>query len=228
MSVSLINLHRWRCANHAGIKSLRIVLPEDVLSSPEALAVPNLEGDIQVKPGKEIYTIEFDPATASFSEQLNATNRNGDFYSRELKFTVRRMRVSVSDFRRRLLNRRVHLLFTDNNEQTYYYAFMRLRESQATSGQRGGRNETVFTFRGGSESLAPYLNGSLVDDPGGVNNDIVIRDIVTGQPYTLLVGSCGELITVPITTDDPGSDIVIGNWTIGVNDATIDTENTDN
>ena len=213
MAVSLVNINRWLCSNFAGIKSLRIILPEDVDSLPEALAVPNIEGDITLLPGKEMYTVQFDPGSSRFRESLQSNNRNGDFYNRELSFTVRRLRVNIADFRRRLLNRRVHLFFTDNNDETYLFAFMRLRQAEADSAQRGGRNETSFTFQGGSAEPASFVGGTLVDDPGGEDDKVIVNG-VNGQTYCLIVGPCGELITVPIITEDPNDDVVVGGWTI--------------
>lgn len=215
MGVSLVNITRWVCSNFAGLKSLRIILPEDVDSLPESLAVPNIEGDIVLKPGKEMYDIEFDTASSRFREVLSSSDRNGDFYNRELSFTVRRMRVNIADFRRRIMNRRVHLIFTDNNDETYLFAFMRLRNAEADSAQRGGRNRTSFTFRGASDSPASFVNGSLIDDPGGVDDKVIVNG-TNGQAYCLIVGPCGELITVPVIIENPIDDVIVGGWTIVV------------
>ncbi|MEL6140048.1 MAG: hypothetical protein AAFU67_00350 [Bacteroidota bacterium] len=224
MGAPLIHLNYWYACNYAGIKSLQIILPSDVSRLPEALAVPNLEGDVVLNAGAIAYNIEFDPHTSRFREQLRSTDRNGDYYTREVSFNIRRLRIEVADLRRRLRNRKVHLLFTDNNDQVHLYTFMRLREADADGQRRGGRNQTEFVFRGASDTVAPMMNGGLVDDPTGGNEPVIINGL-DGNTYNLVIGPCGNIIVIQTEGSEPGIDVVIGNWTIVVGDNSLVTQN---
>ena len=171
MSDSLIQIDRWRCDNRGGVARVKLVIPEDVAT----YASPTAEAGIVVKPGKEIYHIEVDPRTGGHQEQLKGGDQ-GDYYERSVSFDVRRLRQEVTTLKGRLRNRRVHVIFTDENGLTYLYLNQRLRSSTATNQYRT-KNRTDFTFSGASRLPAPYVIGELLPEPDPT--DVTIGDTQT-------------------------------------------------
>lgn len=166
MPLPLLNIDRWKCESQSGLKPfVKFVLPEDVQTFTSATA----EAGIEVKPGKEIYHIEIDPATGSNREELRQ-GRQGDYHERTISFEVRRLRQEMVDLRRALMNRRVHVIFTDTNGLTYLYLNSRLRQAVADNPSQGGKNGTRLEFRGAGVMPAPYVIGELLPgpDPGDV------------------------------------------------------------
>ena len=145
------------------------MIPEDVASYTSETG----EAGVELKPGKEVYHIEVDRRTAGHTEDLNSSNDQGDFYQRGISFEVRRMRQEVQTLRRRLMNRRVHVIFTDENGLTYLYLNQRLRRNAARN-QYGSKNGYTFDFSGASRLPAPYVIGELLPgpDPGDTGESL--------------------------------------------------------
>jgi len=212
MACSLRTIERACGRNLAGIRSLKLILPADVASAPDAVSVPNLEGNITFQSGKSAYTIELDPGSGAFSESLASTEQ-GDYYQQAVSFSIRKDRVEVSDLVRLLRNTRVSLLFTDANGYTRYIEQMRLRDNDVVNGPRGRRNGTDFTFRGQSANKAPFLNGSLVDPTPGSGDIVALQDPL-GNVWELRVDDCGAIVTRLISYEDPNVEISVDNWII--------------
>jgi len=186
VSESLVNIDRWRCSNRGGVKRVKLVLPEDVSTYSSSTA----EAGIEVSPGKEIYHIEVDPRTGFHEEQLQG-NDQGDRHNKRVGFDIRRLRQDVVTLRTRLMNRRVHVIFTDENDETYLYLNMRLRQANATN-RYAQKNKTDFVFAGASIFPAPYVVGELLPEPdpgdagtpqvdnGGLDGDIPSPDTTGG------------------------------------------------
>lgn len=185
MSESLVHIDRWRCANRGGVKRVKLVLPEDVATYSSATA----EAGIEVSTGKEIYHIEVDPRTGYHEEQLVANGDQGDRHNRRVGFDIRRLRQNVVTLRRRLMNRRVHVIFTDENDETYLYLNMRLRQANTTN-RHGQKNKTDLVFSGAGILPAPYVIGQLIEDP------------IVADPGTGLDGGVG----LGDTSFDPNND----------------------
>lgn len=216
MAAPLPKFNRWYCANSTGIRSIRLFYPEDVASIPRAYSVPNIEGDILLKPGKEFYTITPDPRSAGHLDELR-TSEHGDYYEQSLSFSTRRLRVQTALLRARLQNQRVHAVFTDANDLTHLFPNLRLRQARASNPGTGYQG-TRYEFRGSSVGPAVTINGSLLDDAPGTEENILILQPTTGRKFRLLVGPCGELITVPTITDDPTIEVAVGNYVLHVDD----------
>ena len=240
----LIHLDRYRCANFAGVVTVKLVVPDDVQSYSSTTA----EAGIVVKPGKTIYHLEIDPGTGGHRETLRDSDQ-GESHEQRIFFDVRKLRQEVVELRRRLMHRRVHVIFTDENGLTYLYLFMRLRIAEADNPARG-KNGTRLEFRGKTVAPSPFvigrlltgtveggnvgdeeddtvneappvdeggtpgqgLDGDLGDGSGGTPDDgdpgtgdpdpptdpsdIRFEQPSTGKMFSIIIGACGEVITV--------------------------------
>ena len=161
MSVQLRNIERFFKASFAGVRSqIKIIVPDDVTSFTDAQA----EGGITVSAGKTIYQIDADPRSVRVREARRG-GVHGASFERSLSLTMRKLDQAKQELRQLLTNRRVHLLFTDDNCQTYVYLNMRLRRDDAENG--GGTNEVRFGFEGEGRKPAPFVQGVLLPAPTG-------------------------------------------------------------
>lgn len=135
------------------------MVPEDVATYTSSTA----EAGIEVNPGAEIYHVEIDRQSGYHREDLRNDN-NGDYHQRVVGFTLMQLRQDVVDLRQRLMNRRVHVIFTDYNERTYLYLNTRLRSATANNPATGS-NGTSLEFRAASVLPASYVMGELLPGP---------------------------------------------------------------
>lgn len=216
MSNTLLNIERWACANRSGVLTVKLVIPDQVLSYTDSEA----EAGITVKPGAEIYHIGIDPRTGYHQETLKQGD-NGDYHEQRVGFNLKRLRQNVVTLRRKLMNQRVHVIFTDANEETYLFLNQRLRTATAGNPAQGS-NGTRLEFAGASVLPSEHVHGILLPGPtdtetdtgqdtsgptipdpgadtgtdGGAEGDDIGGDTSTGTP-----GSGGT----PGTTPDPGT-----------------------
>lgn len=162
MSAPLLDIQRNRCALLSGVKRVKLVIPSDVTDYND----PNAEAGIEVAPGAKIYHIEIDPGTGGAREEL-AEGDHGDFHNRQLNFQVRGTRQEVTTLRARLQNRRVHVIFTSENDLTYLYLYIRLRRCVLSEPPRGGKAGYTFSFSGAYERPANFVQGVLLPAPTG-------------------------------------------------------------
>jgi hypothetical protein len=157
VSIKLRNISRYFESSFAGIRNdIKIVVPEQVASYNDDLA----DGGITVTAGNTIYEVTADPRSASASEQL-ADGTQGHSHRRGLRFRMRRVDQDKTELRTLLMNRRVHLIFTDENCQTYVYLNMKMDTgTKAENGQ--GVNRTDMSFSGASRFPAPFINAVLL------------------------------------------------------------------
>ena len=163
VSNSLLNIDRWACANSSGVITVKLVIPNQVLSYTD----PNAEAGVTVVPGAEIYHIDIDPRTGYHREDLRGGD-NGDYHEQRVGFNVKRLRQSVATLRRKLMNRRVHVIFTDANEETYLFLNQRLRTATADNAATGS-NGTRMEFAGASVLPSEHLHGVLLPGPTGTD-----------------------------------------------------------
>jgi hypothetical protein len=159
VSCPLIQFDRWICQNLTGVVTVKLVVPDDVATYTSTTA----EAGIEVNPGAQIYHIPIDPGSGGHREDLRGSV-HGDYHERRVSFSIRRLRQEVVDLRQRLMNRRVHVIFTDENGLTYLYLNSRLRAAAANNPAQG-RNETTFEFRAASKLPASYVIGELLPGP---------------------------------------------------------------
>lgn len=133
------------------------------------------EGGIEVVDGATIYDLPIIPSSGG-NDETGKQSANGDYHERRVGFQVKGLRQELVDLKRGLMNRRVHVLFTDLNCRTYVYLNTRLRQSSATN-RRGSRYANDFEFRGASTTPAEFVRGVLLpptvqDD----DDDLILND----------------------------------------------------
>lgn len=193
MSAPLVSINRFKCANPSGLVTLKLVVPEDVAS----LNSPTAEAGVTVVPGATIYHLELDPRSGA-PEERKAGGIHGDFYRRTLGLSIRKQRQEVVTLRRGLMNRRVHLIFTDEDGYTYLWLNMRLRRDDSRLQSRNGYD---FTFEGSAILPASFVQGEMIADP------VVAPDTGSDTDDGNLPDAGGENTGDGTTGGNPGDDI---------------------
>lgn len=195
MSVKLRNITRHTLASFAGIRNdIKIIVPADVQSYTDDEA----EGGITVKPGATIYQVGANPRSVRIRESRTG-GVHGHAFRRSLSMAFRKMEQEKQGLREELTNRRVHLLFSDENCLTYVYLNMKLVEDEAENGPGG--NEIRMRFEGGGRKPAPFVQGVLLPGPTGPT---------VGDGYDDLPDAGNPIITDTGGVDGDGTDVDIG------------------
>ena len=197
-----------------GLKAIQFFDADTLTEEPVWYALPNFES-LSFPSGKEPFVIEADKLTGTFTERVVTDSGAGDYYEGKLSCTVRGVRLDVEYIRRKLLNHRVHVLVTYQNDLQRFVPNMRLAIDSA-SGDKGTKN--AYTILGIAQYLtpAPTINSVLAPpDGGGGGGD---GDETMSPPVTLSVtGSstsytiaAGMLLTAIVIIGDTNQTIDIG------------------
>lgn len=142
-----------------GLKALSVIDPDDLNQQPVWFRTPNL-ASLNFKSGKAAYTFEADRLTARLTDRTVDTARAGDYIDYLLQARVSGISAETELFRAKMLNRRVHVAATYQNDLQRVVPYMRLM-ADADSGDKSNRN--AYSFRGAARLLkpAPFIDASF-------------------------------------------------------------------
>lgn len=195
------------CQNSGGIRTIRFIVPSHVSSIPTQYCTPNLAEDIELEEGKRSYVINFSKGSATFTERSVTDNRAGDFFQQTLVFYCAQDREEVADLAEKLKNRRFHIVYTDWNGKKKLAANLRLQSETTIGGKKADKNGTTFTATGRSEKKSPFIEGTISNEVP-VDSDLILI-APNGQRYRVTVDACGALVTVPITSTEGLTSVMI-------------------
>lgn len=186
-----------------GLKRLVLVDPVDLAEQPFFSTVPNV-AELSFLPGKAAYAFEQDRFSAQLLGDTDISNDAGDFFTYQLNCTFRNVRLEVEFLRAKLLNRRVHVIATYQDDTQRFIPYMRFR-AREDSGTKG-RDRNGYTFTATSRMLtpAPMLGGTLT---------IIYPDGTTVTPPSELGVNT---VAASTTSDTYIYNVPAGRWLIGV------------
>lgn len=213
------------CQPPAGsLKAIQFFDPDSLTEQPVWYALPNFEA-LSFPSGTEPFVIEADKLTGIFTEKVVTNSAAGDYYEGQLNCTVRGVRLDVEYIRRKMRNRRVHVLVTYQDDLQRFVPNMRL-SIDSTSGDKGSKN--AYTIQGAARYLtpAPTINSVLTPPGGGgggggedpMNAPVTLT--VTGSTTSYAIAA-GMLLTAIVIIGDTSQTIDIGT-TPGGSDITDD------
>jgi hypothetical protein len=157
------------CKSNGGIQTIEFLLPEGVLSIPMSSCVSSSSDSINViGVDYEAVNIAFVKRTASFTEKANVSSREGDYFEQEISFEVPKDRPEVNDLILKLRNRRIHVIYTDNNGVQKLVPNMRLQPDFSTRSRKSERNGYTFLLKSKSISKSIIFTGTV--STGEANN----------------------------------------------------------
>jgi hypothetical protein len=143
----------------AGLLSLAMVDPRDLLTQPDWLIKPTIE-DLDFIPGKAAYAIEPDRLTARLVDKTDIKSRPGDTVEYYLSATVTGITPATEWIRAKLLNRRVHIIAVYQNGDQRFIPNMRLY-ADADSGDKSNPQRYSFSGFVRLSKIAPFFGGTF-------------------------------------------------------------------
>lgn len=188
-----------------GLKTLQLVDPNDLQTQPGAGLSPGIEG-LNFKVGKRAYVFEQDRFSGSLDSDTDTSHPAGDFLTWRLTATVRNVREEVDRLRAKLLNRRIHVLATYQDNFQRVVPWMHLSAGD-TSGKRA-TDRQGYTFSGLCRTIIPtpaiYTPISPDPDPGGGGSTGTTMTTTTSDPTVTVSVPAGKLLKcIAVNTDTP-------------------------
>lgn len=214
-----------QCSRIPGaLAQIVLIDPADLLSEPVWYELPNIDA-LDFKPGKDVYRFDCDHFTSRLTDRHNAGSQVGDFFEYTLTATVRGIRLDVDLLRKRLMNRRIHVVATYADGYQRFLPNIRLTGDSDSSNRRLGRNEYTFTGTTRLTGPAPGLDATLTPPSGGESGGgggtsemFTINTTSSSTSYSLTAGTLLDNViivsdascTVNIGTTPGGTDITSG------------------
>lgn len=229
MVCSLHDIERVCSPAPGGLKSVTLIIPENVYMFPQQYCVPNV-GDIVLGEGATSYTIEFERNTARLVDKTNTSRAAGDTFDYTLSFSLQEIRLDVEWLRAKLANRRVHVIAEYRTGLQRLLPNMRLTSDSDSGDRIGARQRYTFSFTTSLDKPAPTINSSLTgtggggvvetpDPPGLTIGQVItpvsgIVDIPSGKLiHAIVITPAASTNTVQIGTS-PGGDEIMSPETI--------------
>lgn len=166
MLCELIEIERACSYPLGSLKQVALINPNDLYSQPKWYDIPNV-ADLDWKPGKSAYSFPCDRQNARLTDKPVISARAGDVVEYNLSCTVRGIRLQVDWLRRRLINRRIHVVATYQDGYQKFVPWMRLLGESDSGERRNSRNQYSFTGQARLLNLAPAIAASLTPGGGG-------------------------------------------------------------
>lgn len=203
MNCDLIAIGRPCRAVRGSLKRLMLINPDDLSAQPEWQCLPTI-ADLSFNPGKAAYLFEQDLMRAQLVSDTDTGADAGDAINYTLTAFFSNIRLDFESLRSRLLNRRVHVIATYQDDTQQYLPYMRLR-AKSDSGEKGGRNGYTVTGTCRLDGPAPLLDAAL---------EYISPDGTITVPPSETPG----VTTVATTTTDDNYIYAVpaGKWLVGV------------
>ncbi len=174
----------------AGLLSIVLIDPNDLVTQPDWNIVPNIS-DLEFKDGKGAYTFHTAIHSARLEDETDPSQPGGDMFNYKLSAFVRSIRGEMELLRSLLRHRRIHVVATYKNGDKRFIPYMRVT-ARADSGAKAGTDKRGYTITGTANFItpAPFVSGAF--------------DIIGGPPVGPDPGSPdGSVNVITITTEDP-------------------------
>lgn len=187
----------------AGLKALALIDPLDLAAQPTWHIQPTVSA-LSFLPGKAAFAFHPDGFSGRLSDKTNTASGAGDYIDYLLQASVSGVRPETEWFRAKLLNRRVHIVATYQNDLQRFVPYMRLA-ADGDSGDRSTRNGYSFSGTARLPCAAPFLEATF---------DVIDEYTPPSGPPT----AEGVVTLVTITTDDPTYTYAVpaGKWLDGI------------
>ncbi len=161
-------------------------------------------GELDFLPGKSAYYFTQDPRSARLEGDPDVSNSSGDFFTYRLQATMRAIRPTVESLRAKLMNRRVHVIGTYQDNVQRFVPYMRISIKDDSGARRADKQG--YTLTGATRLIMP--------GPGVGGNIAVVPPPTGGEALILTPGSAA---TVNITTTSSSYShlLTAGQWLIG-------------
>lgn len=147
-------MEQFEGMNLAMISSLKLAAMADVESIP---ATPSFAfSGIVLKSGKTWAELKFTPGTANFGE-IEKTENGGNFWEKEVNFSIPKLRNEISEEIRNFENRRLYALVTDMNGTSFLVFPVRMARVKQVTGQPDGSNAYRVQLTGRHTSESPFV-----------------------------------------------------------------------
>lgn len=196
-----------------GLKALVLIDPNDVASIAPYYLLPSIQ-IVVLKAGKSAWAFNFDRKAASLRDTTGTDDPAGDVIDYRLSARVKNYRLSVQYLRAKLLNRRVHVAVTYQDDTQVFLKNMRLTAGHNSDDSRSGLN--AYTFLGALRlpRPAPLLETVIIGSETPVD-----------LPTSSVIGSV-QIITIE-TTDStaeytvPAGSLLVAIYMLGDEDETV-------
>lgn len=196
----IIDIERACSRTLAGLKSLVLIDPNDLVTQPRWNVVPTV-AELAFKPGKSAHILKFSLHTARLSDDTDVDQAAGDFFTYRLEAFVRVIRIEIDFLRSLLRHRRIHVVATYKDGSQRFVPYMRLK-AKGDSGIRPAGELAGYSFTGVStlQQPAPYVGGEI-DMPGTGTGSTVHTVTTTDSTYTYEVPADALLLAIDVKGD---------------------------
>lgn len=200
-----------------GLKAVAMIDPQDLENQPDWHVVPVIS-DLEFKPGKAAYDLPVDQITGRLSDNTD-TARPGDVIEYNFKAAVAKVSASMEWLKAKLLNRRIHLVVTYQDDSQRFLPYIRLTIA-SDSGDASSKNQNTVRGILKLSKPAPYFEGTIEVIGGGGSGG----GSGPGSPDV----SDAEVIKLPVNTTAasitqslPEGVLLIAVWVRGNTDQTV-------
>lgn len=165
MFCELYDIERLCTRIPGGLKQVVLIDPADLESQPVWYDVPNV-AELEFKPGKTPYRFDCDRQNSRLTDRVSTTDA-GDVVEYTLSCTVRGIRLDVDLLRKRLINRRIHVVATYGNGYQRFLPWVRLLGESDSGDRPAARNQYSFTGSTRLATIAPGVDAALTPPSSG-------------------------------------------------------------
>lgn len=186
-----------------GLQTLKLVDPRDLVTQPTWNIAASV-GELDFKPGKSAYIFEQDRIGGRLEDETDVSNPAGDFVTYRLSATVRKIRPDVEAFRAKLLNRRIHVVATYQDDQQRFVPYMRLFAKSDSGDRPSSRNG--YSFQGLTRVIlpGPGIGGNVATGGGDGGTDPEAPTVAGAQVVVITTSASSYTYTIPT-----------GSWLVG-------------
>lgn len=211
MFCDLYDVERLCSRIPGGLKQVVLIDPDDLVSQPVWYDQPNFDA-LEFKTGKDAYRFDCDRQQSRLTDKISANSIAGDVVEYTLAATVRGIRLDVDLLRKRLLNRRIHVVATYGDGYQRFLPYMRLVGESDSGESPASRNQYSFTGVARLAGIAPGVDATLTPPSGGGGGDEDMAPITittSASSYTYEVPA-GKLLDAIVILGDMDQTIDIG------------------
>jgi hypothetical protein len=190
------------CARVPGsLKKIALIDPRD-LAAPAVWNVSQSLDALEFLPGKSAYGFEKDLLSGRLVGSTEVGNRAGDFTAYKLTASIRAIRPTVESLRSKLMNRRIHVVATYQDDLQRLLPFIRLYATDDSGDSWNAKQG--YQFEGVTRIITPGpgIGGNVETAPGeggggegggttpgtGIVEPVVITTSASTYTYTIPEG----------------------------------------